>query len=101
MNVPGRPDGNWRWRTTEDMLSAPAFQRLRAFSAKETGHGMRVSARGEEMLEIRTRAEKNQRAVGLGGELLQSRCLVKSALFGAVPCARRPAFKDRQIADCV
>ena len=29
MNVPGRPDGNWRWRTTEDMLSAPAFQRLR------------------------------------------------------------------------
>jgi 4-alpha-glucanotransferase len=29
MNVPGRPDGNWRWRATEDMLSAPAFQRLR------------------------------------------------------------------------
>ena len=29
MNVPGRADGNWRWRTTEDMLSSPAFHALR------------------------------------------------------------------------
>jgi len=29
MNVPGRPEGNWRWRCTENMLSAPAFQWLR------------------------------------------------------------------------
>jgi len=29
MNVPGRADGNWRWRCTEDMLSAPAFEQLR------------------------------------------------------------------------
>ena len=29
MNVPGRAEGNWRWRCTEDMLSAPAFERLR------------------------------------------------------------------------
>jgi 4-alpha-glucanotransferase len=29
MNVPGRADGNWRWRVREDMLSAEAFQRLR------------------------------------------------------------------------
>jgi 4-alpha-glucanotransferase len=28
MNVPGRADGNWRWRVREDMLSAQAFQRL-------------------------------------------------------------------------
>ena len=28
MNVPGRVEGNWRWRCTEDMLSAPAFQWL-------------------------------------------------------------------------
>jgi 4-alpha-glucanotransferase len=28
MNVPGRSDGNWRWRATEDMLSSPAFQWL-------------------------------------------------------------------------
>jgi 4-alpha-glucanotransferase len=29
MNQPGRADGNWRWRCTEDMLSGPVFQRLR------------------------------------------------------------------------
>jgi 4-alpha-glucanotransferase len=28
MNIPGRPDGNWRWRCTESMVSAPAFQWL-------------------------------------------------------------------------
>jgi 4-alpha-glucanotransferase len=29
MNVPGRPSGNWKWRCTEEMLSGPAFERLR------------------------------------------------------------------------
>jgi 4-alpha-glucanotransferase len=29
MNVPGRATGNWRWRATEDMLHAPAFDWLR------------------------------------------------------------------------
>jgi 4-alpha-glucanotransferase len=29
MNQPGRPEGNWRWRCTEDMLSPSAFQSLR------------------------------------------------------------------------
>jgi 4-alpha-glucanotransferase len=28
MNVPGRADGNWRWRVREDMLSPRAFQQL-------------------------------------------------------------------------
>jgi 4-alpha-glucanotransferase len=28
MNVPGRAEGNWRWRVTEEMLSSPAFQWL-------------------------------------------------------------------------
>ncbi len=28
MNVPGRAGGNWRWRVTEEMLSATAFQWL-------------------------------------------------------------------------
>jgi 4-alpha-glucanotransferase len=28
MNVPGRPEGNWRWRATPHMLSARDFQRL-------------------------------------------------------------------------
>jgi 4-alpha-glucanotransferase len=29
MNVPGRADGNWLWRCTEEMLSARAFECLR------------------------------------------------------------------------
>jgi 4-alpha-glucanotransferase len=29
MNQPGSPQGNWRWRYTDDMLSASAFQSLR------------------------------------------------------------------------
>jgi 4-alpha-glucanotransferase len=29
MNVPGRAEGNWRWRCTQAMLAAPVFQRLR------------------------------------------------------------------------
>jgi len=28
MNVPGRADGNWRWRCTENMLSTQAFRWL-------------------------------------------------------------------------
>jgi len=28
MNVPGHADGNWRWRSTENMLSSPAFEWL-------------------------------------------------------------------------
>jgi 4-alpha-glucanotransferase len=29
VNVPGRPDGNWRWRFSGDMLSNSAFEWLR------------------------------------------------------------------------
>ena len=29
MNQPGKAEGNWRWRCTAEMLSAPAFQSLR------------------------------------------------------------------------
>jgi 4-alpha-glucanotransferase len=29
MNQPGRADGNWRWRGTEEMLSGPVFHSLR------------------------------------------------------------------------
>jgi 4-alpha-glucanotransferase len=32
MNVPGRPEGNWRWRCTEEMLSARAFEFLRGLT---------------------------------------------------------------------
>ena len=29
MNVPGRAEGNWRWRCPEEMLSAPELERLK------------------------------------------------------------------------
>jgi 4-alpha-glucanotransferase len=29
MNTPGRAEGNWCWRCTEDMLSAPEVEWLR------------------------------------------------------------------------
>jgi len=39
MNVPGRTDGNWRWRCPEEMLSAPELERLRHLTraAKRSG----------------------------------------------------------------
>jgi 4-alpha-glucanotransferase len=36
MNVPGRVEGNWRWRCTESMLSASAFLRLRDLTEAST-----------------------------------------------------------------
>jgi 4-alpha-glucanotransferase len=29
LNVPGRAEGNWRWRCTDEMLSTCAFEWLR------------------------------------------------------------------------
>ncbi len=42
MNVPGRPDGNWRWRVREEMLSPQAFQWLAELteSSKRSGSHM-------------------------------------------------------------
>ena len=46
MNVPGRADGNGRWRCTEDMLSDPAFEWLRDLtkSSNRFPHAGRCSA---------------------------------------------------------
>jgi len=40
MNLPGRAEGNWRWRCTEDMLSEPAFERLRKLTATSNRPGI-------------------------------------------------------------
>jgi len=29
MNIPGRPEGNWSWRSTEELLSVAGFHALR------------------------------------------------------------------------
>jgi 4-alpha-glucanotransferase len=43
MNVPGRASGNWRWRATEDMLHAPAFDWLRELTQSSNRSGVRRS----------------------------------------------------------
>jgi len=40
MNIPGRPEGNWPWRCTKDMLSDKDFERLRDL----TNHSNRLEA---------------------------------------------------------
>jgi 4-alpha-glucanotransferase/transaldolase len=39
MNVPGRADGNWRWRCTEDMLASDVFERLRDLTRSLNRYG--------------------------------------------------------------
>ena len=41
MNVPGRSEGNWRWRFTDDTLSTSAFDWLRNLTAVSNRTGAR------------------------------------------------------------
>ena len=41
MNVPGRAEGNWSWRCTEEMLSAPDFHSLRDLTRSSNRLGLR------------------------------------------------------------
>jgi 4-alpha-glucanotransferase len=45
-NVPGREEGNWRWRSTESMLSSPAVQWLRDLTerSRRSGTGFPISS---------------------------------------------------------
>jgi 4-alpha-glucanotransferase len=45
MNVPGRADGNWRWRFSEDVMSAPVFEWLRELteSSKRMSPGVKAN----------------------------------------------------------
>jgi 4-alpha-glucanotransferase len=40
MNLPGRAEGNWRWRCTEDMLFEPVFQWLRFLTQTSNRQGV-------------------------------------------------------------
>jgi 4-alpha-glucanotransferase len=44
MNVPGRADGNWRWRCTEAMLSSPAFEWLDDLTSVSNRAAVELSA---------------------------------------------------------
>jgi 4-alpha-glucanotransferase len=55
MNVPGRAEGNWSWRCTEDMLSDRAFEWLRDLTKNSNRSGSFVSSRTGKMLEAVSR----------------------------------------------
>src|SRR5579862_1185694 len=43
MNIPGRPVGNWRWRSSEDMLSDGSFEWLCDLTKKANRSGISVN----------------------------------------------------------
>ena len=51
MNVPGRPEGNWNWRCTEDMLSDRAFEWLRNLTKKSRRSGFSQISHTAKVLE--------------------------------------------------
>jgi 4-alpha-glucanotransferase len=55
MNVPGRAEGNWSWRCTEDMLSDRAFEWLRDLTKNSKRSGSILSSRTGKMLEAVSR----------------------------------------------
>src|SRR5262249_13011532 len=69
MNVPGRPDGNWTWRCTEDMLLTPAFQSLRELT-KSSNRMVRRSPLTNEVAQVELAQEtKNGQSSPLGATL--------------------------------
>jgi 4-alpha-glucanotransferase len=54
MNVPGRAGGNWTWRCTEDMMSAPTFESLRDLTKSSNRLCMLQSPLTSEMAEARS-----------------------------------------------
>ena len=52
MNVPGRAEGNWRWRCTEDMLSDRPFKWLSDLTKNSNRSGAVLSPHGGTTLEV-------------------------------------------------
>jgi 4-alpha-glucanotransferase len=55
MNVPGRADGNWSWRCTQDMLSDRAFERLRDLTKNSNRSGSPRTLNTRKILEAVSR----------------------------------------------
>ncbi len=52
MNVPGRSEGNWRWRCTEDMLNDPAFEWVGGLTKSSKRLGPIETPNAEKALEV-------------------------------------------------
>jgi 4-alpha-glucanotransferase len=61
MNVPGRADGNWRWRCTEEMLTGSALDGLRALTVASGRSLERQSAPPVSMAATRSAQATGQR----------------------------------------
>jgi 4-alpha-glucanotransferase len=55
MNIPGRPEGNWRWRCTEDMLADGDFEWLRDLTKNSDRSGTLLGPSTGKMLEAISR----------------------------------------------
>ncbi len=55
MNVPGRADGNWRWRCTEESLSGHAFERVRELTKSSNRLRAIGTPTNERVLEVASR----------------------------------------------
>jgi 4-alpha-glucanotransferase len=55
MNVPGRADGNWRWRCTEEMVSDPAFEWVRNLTKSSNRLGLTGNPSTGKVLEVVSR----------------------------------------------
>jgi 4-alpha-glucanotransferase len=52
MNIPGRADGNWAWRASEEMLTAPAFHRLSDLTTSSNRRALSQRPLTREMLGV-------------------------------------------------
>jgi 4-alpha-glucanotransferase len=55
MNVPGRAEGNWRWRRTQEMISDPAFEWVRGSTKSSNRLAMSETPNGEKAVEVVSR----------------------------------------------
>jgi 4-alpha-glucanotransferase len=55
MNVPGRAEGNWSWRCTEDLLSHRAFEWLRELTKNSNRSGSSITSHSGKSLEAVSR----------------------------------------------
>ncbi len=52
MNVPGSPEGNWRWRCTADMLAAAPFQWLKRLTQSSGRAAQSADGRASALMEV-------------------------------------------------
>jgi len=52
MNIPGRNEGNWRWRCTAEMTDSPAFEWLRTLTHSSLRFQVKETTKDGESLQV-------------------------------------------------